>query len=114
VEVSVVLEIIIDDASETVQIAEAFRLDIEDIMAQIERIAISRGADIAALDVKGLVLQMIRGIAGCEGGCPADAKGLIARGYNGFDLQYVEGGILTAHTKTGAGSVINLKMFPDF
>ena len=109
-----VLEIIIDDASVTVQMAEAFRPDIEDIMAKIERIAISRGADIAALDVRGLILQMIRGIAGCESGCPADAKGLIARGYNGFDLKYVEGGILTAHTKTGAGSVINLKMFPDF
>ena len=109
-----VLEIIIDGASVTVQIAEAFRPDIEDIMAQIDRIAISKGADIASLDVRGLILQMIRGIAGCESGCPADAKGLTARGYNGFALQYVEGGILTAHTKTGAGNVVNLKMFPDF
>ncbi len=109
-----VLEIVIDGASVIVQIAEAFRPDIEGIIAQIERIAISKGADIAALDVRGLVLQMIRGIAGCEGGCPADAKGLIARGYKGFDLNYVEGGILTARTKNEAGSVINLKMFPDF
>ncbi len=109
-----VLEVVIDGASVTVQIAEAFRPDIDDIIAQIERLAGSRGADIAALDVGGLVLQMIRGIAGCESGCPADAKGLIARGYKGFDLHYVEGGILTAHTKTGAGSLISLKMFPDF
>ena len=109
-----VLEIIIDDASVTVQIPEAFRPDIEDIMAQIERIAVSKGADIAALNVRGLILQMIRGIAGCENGCPADAKGLTTRGYNGFDLHYVEGGILTARTKTGSGNVINLKMFPDF
>jgi len=110
----VVLDVVIDDASVTVQIAEAFRPDIEAITAQIERLAVSKGADIAALDVGGLILQMIRGIAGCESGCPADAKGLTARGYKGFDLHYIEGGILTAHTKTGAGSVINLKMFPDF
>ena len=109
-----VLDVVIDDASVTIQIAEAFRPDIEAIIAEIERVAISKGTDIAALDLRGLVLQMIRGIAGCESGCPADAKGLITRGYNGFDLNYVEGGILTARTKTGAGSVINLKMFPDF
>lgn len=57
---------------------------------------------------------MINGIAGCESGCPANAKGLVSGGYKGFDVQYVEGGILTARIMTRDGSIIYLKMFPDF
>ncbi|MGD0282685.1 MAG: hypothetical protein ABSB95_10010 [Dissulfurispiraceae bacterium] len=108
------LETIIDGASITIHIAEPFRPDIAAIISQIEQLAISKGADITALDVKGLILEMIRGIVGCENGCPADAKHLISRGYSGFDLRYVEGGILTAHTATRDGKPIHLKMFPDF
>jgi hypothetical protein len=109
-----ILETVIDGASVTVQIAEPFKPDLKAIISQIEQCALSKGTDISSLDVKGLILEMIRGIAGCEGGCPADAKRLISRGYSCFHLNYVEGGILTARATTGDGRLIHLKMFPDF
>jgi len=57
---------------------------------------------------------MIEGIAGCERGCPANAKGFVARGFKSFTLQYIEGGILSAHTSVDNGKSLTLKMFPDF
>ena len=113
-EVSVLLEIIIDSATLTIPIAEAFKPDIDDVVMRMEQFAALQGADIATLDVRGLIPSMIRGIVGCERGCPADAKGLISRGYKGFDLQYIEGGILTGRAMTADGRHLYIKMFPDF
>lgn len=109
-----VLDVIIDNASISLQINRPHQPDLEFIHVQIERFAASKGTDIADLDIKGLVSRMIRGIAGCERGCPADAKGLVYSGYKGFNVQYVEGGILKAQTKTRNGNTLYLKMFPDF
>jgi hypothetical protein len=108
------LDVSINDASISVRIDEPFQPDLDVIHSQIERFAIAKGTDIAALDVRGLILKMIRGIAGCEHGCPANAKDLESTGYKSFDVQYVEGGILTARIMTGEGSILSLKMFPDF
>ena len=108
------LDVIINDASIAVRIDEPFQPDLDAIHSQIERFAFSKGADIASLDLRGLILKMIRGIAGCEHGCPANAKDLESTGYKGFDVQYIEGGILAARTTTGDGSILSLKMFPDF
>jgi hypothetical protein len=110
----VLLEIIIGSATLTIPIAEAFRPDVDDMITRIEQFAALQGADIAALDVRGLIPSMIKGIVGCERGCPADAKGLISRGYKGFDLQYIEGGILTGGAMTADGRPLYVKMFPDF
>jgi hypothetical protein len=112
--VSVVLDVILNDASLSLQIDAPLQADIESLCSQIERFASSKGADITALDVRGLIPKMIRGIAGCERGCPANAQDLVSSGYKGFDMQYVEGGILTARRKTAEGSTLTLKMFPDF
>jgi len=112
--VCVVFEVIIDGASVTIPIAQPFRPDLDDIIARIEQLALSKGTEITTLDLRGLISEMIKGIVGCERGCPADAKGLISRGFNGFELAYVEGGILTARSTSGSGSLVNLKMFPDF
>lgn len=109
-----ILEAKVQDAAITITVANVFRADIETIHDQIEILAASKGTDVSALDVRGLLPAMIKGIAGCERGCPADAKRLIAKGYKSFDLRYIEGGILTAQTKTPDGSVLSLKMFPDF
>ena len=109
-----VLEIAVGNVSTTISIGEAFRHDLDDIIARIEQFTGTQGADIAALDVRGLMPEMIRGIVGCERGCPADAKGLISRGYKEFDLQYIEGGILTARAVTADGRPLYIKMFPDF
>lgn len=109
-----VVEIIIGNISETITIDEAFKLDIDDMVKRIEQFAGTQGADLSALDVRGLIPEMIRGIVGCERGCPADAKGLISRGYKKFYLQYIEGGILTAHAITADSRPLYIKMFPDF
>jgi len=108
------LDVIINDASISVRIDQPFQPDLDTIYSQIERFASSKEADIASLDLRGLILKMIRGIAGCEHGCPANAKDLESTGYKGFDVQYIEGGILAARTTTGDGSILSLKMFPDF
>ena len=57
---------------------------------------------------------MVRGIAGCERGCPADAKEFVRRGFKEFSLAYVEGGILTAKAVIGNNKELSIKMFPDF
>ena len=109
-----IIEVKIGEFSETIEIPQAFRPDMDNIASRIEQFAASSNADISALDLRGLLPQMIRGIAGCEHGCPADAKGLIARGYAGFHLNYIEGGILTAKSAIANGKTIHIKMFPDF
>jgi hypothetical protein len=80
----------------------------------IKNFASSKGITLDNLDIKDLIPKMVRGIAGCEKGCPADAKGLVSRGVRGFELEYIEGGILSATAKTADGKVIYFKMFPDF
>jgi hypothetical protein len=112
--VSVVLDVILNDASESFQIDAPFQADIVSLCSQIERFASSKEADITALDVQGLIPKMIRGVAGCERGCPANAQDLVSSGYKGFEMQYVEGGILTARIKTAGGSMLVFKLFPDF
>ena len=109
-----VIEVIIGEFSETIQIAKAFNPDLDGIVSRIEQLAASKNIDIAGLDFRGLIPAMIKGIVGCEHGCPADAKGLIARGYSGFQLNYIEGGILTAKSITGNGNPAHIRMFPDF
>jgi len=65
-------------------------------------------------DFRGLIPKMIKGIAGCENGCPSDAKRLVSRGVKGFELEYIEGGILSARTYLKNGGTLYLKLFPDF
>jgi hypothetical protein len=108
------LDVSINGASIDIEIPEPFRLDLEGIYGRIEGFASERGVKLDGADVKELIPKMVRGIAGCEGGCPADAKGLASRGHAEFELEYVEGGILTAQTKLGSGESLVLKMFPDF
>ena len=57
---------------------------------------------------------MIRGVAGCEDGCPSDAKRLVSEGFGGFNLSYIEGGILSAVKTTDDGKEISVRIFPDF
>ncbi len=108
------LQITIDGTSETIHIADAYRPDLAGISARIAQLAKSKDVSVASLDMSGLIQAMIRGISGCERGCPADAKSLITRGYSGFDLKYVEGGILTARSTNGTLKGLTVKMFPDF
>jgi hypothetical protein len=109
-----IIDAAINDESITVQVDNPFRLDMDSVINQIERFADAKGAELSGLDLKRLIPGMIKGIAGCEKGCPANAKGLVSRGFDGFDLKYVEGGILSARSTLKNGGTFELKMFPDF
>lgn len=109
-----ILDVIIDKDSMSIEIADPFRLDLDGIVDKIDRFSSSKGISVADLDVVGLIPAMIKGIVGCERGCPADAKGLVSKGFKDFELQYIEGGILSASRPIGDGRFIYLKMFPDF
>lgn len=109
-----ILDVVIDKDSISIEIPDPFHLDLDGIVGKIDQFSSSRGIAIANLDVRGLIPAMIKGIAGCERGCPSDAKGLVSKGFKGFELQYIEGGILSARTSIGSDKFVYIKMFPDF
>ncbi len=98
----------------SIPIEDPFRLDMDSIIQKIEFFISSRGETLDGLDIKGLLAKMVKGIAGCENGCPADAKNLVCRGVKKFKLEYIEGGILSATATTQSGKNLCLKMFPEF
>ena len=108
------LDVKIGSGSLSIPIDKPFQLELDSMMKKIEAFASANHIDLGSLDIKGLIPKMVKGIAGCEKGCPADAKGLVSRGVMDFALEYIEGGILSATAKTQDGAVIFLKMFPDF
>jgi hypothetical protein len=108
------LDISLDSDSLSINIDNPFHMDIDSLMRQIGSFLSVTGEELNGLDVRGLLPRMVRGIAGCEKGCPADAKSLVAAGFDNFELAYVEGGILTARTVTAGGKVLSVKMFPEF
>ncbi|RJQ39849.1 MAG: hypothetical protein C4550_04680 [Nitrospiraceae bacterium] len=91
-----------------------FHIDMDSVAGQIDAFCSLKGAALNGVDIRGLISQMVRGIAGCERGCPADAKEFVHRGFKGFSLAYVEGGILTAKAVIGNNKELSIKMFPDF
>ncbi|UCG78543.1 MAG: hypothetical protein JSV21_01540 [Nitrospirota bacterium] len=108
------LDVSVDGRSLAVDIEDPFRLDIDDIMGHIDGFIRDSGLDLNGIDIAGLLPLMVKGIAGCEDGCPADAKSLVSRGYKEFAIEYIEGGILSASTEIVDGKVLELKMFPEF
>jgi hypothetical protein len=108
------LDVTVAGKSLSIPIPDPFRLDLEALVVRIETHLASQGAAASGLDFRGLVPKLVKGIAGCEGGCPADAQKLVSRGFTNFKLAYIEGGILQAKVKTGNGMDVSLRMFPDF
>jgi len=108
------LDIKIGGDSLSIPITNPFQLELDSMLDTIKNFASSKNIRLDNLDIRGLIPKMVKGIAGCEKGCPADAKGLVSRGVTDFELEYIEGGILSAKTKTADGTAIFLKMFPDF
>jgi len=108
------LDVNINGESLEVEITDPFSYDLEGIHCRISEFASSRGVRLGGADIKGLIPRLVRGIAGCEGGCPADAHTLVARGYKSFRLAYVDGGILVAEAPLGGEASLVLRMFPDF
>lgn len=108
------LQVSINRKQVSIPIDNPFRPDLAGILKRIEQFLLSQGTRLNGLDVRGLLPLMIKGIAGCEAGCPADAQRVVSRGYQNFSLQYIEGGILTASAKLTEGPLLSIKLFPDF
>jgi hypothetical protein len=108
------LDVKVAGKSLSIPITDPFRLDLEATVTKIESFLSTQGATAAGLDLRGLIPKLVKGIAGCEGGCPADAQSLVSRGFTNFKLAYIEGGILQAEAKTEDGKDLSLRMFPDF
>ncbi len=108
------LDVRLNGKSVSIAITDPFRLDLAAMRSRIDDLLRGEGISPADVDIEGLVPLMVRGVAGCEAGCPADAKGIVERGYRDFRLAYVEGGILTAQADVAGGRTVVLKLFPDF
>ncbi|MBC8413069.1 MAG: hypothetical protein ISR96_00060 [Nitrospira sp.] len=108
------IDISIDSESFEVNIENPHRFDIDSVVSDIAAFGDKLGVDFNQLDIKTLIPRMIRGVAGCEGGCPADAKSFVRQGFNDFSLDYIEGGILSAVLQQDNGKKVTVKIFPDF
>ncbi|NOY64307.1 MAG: hypothetical protein GXO97_02755 [Nitrospirae bacterium] len=91
-----------------------FSLDTRKLVEEFKNYLSDKNIDIEDIDLEGLIPRMIKGVFGCEEGCPADAKRLVAEGYDGFKLEYIEGGILKAEYDMGDSITLSVKVFPDF
>lgn len=107
------LTVTIDDDSLSIPIDNPFRIDLSSLENEIKDFILSKLIDSEGIDIRGLLPRMIRGIAGCERGCPANALDFVQRGFKNFELTYVDGGILIAKILKD-GKTIYFKMFPDF
>ena len=108
------LDVQLDNNSVGITIADPYRPDVDSVTRKITAFLDSLGVPPQEADVTGLLPLMIRGVVGCEEGCPANARDLVEQGYRDFMLQYVEGGILTAQTRTSRGRMLTVKLFPEF
>lgn len=108
------LDVSVEKDSLSIPINDPFRLDLDAIVEKIEDFVASKGSRLDGLDIKGLLPMMVKGISGCEAGCPANALELVSKGFRNFDLSYVEGGILTAKADTEENKLLSIKIFPDY
>jgi hypothetical protein len=108
------LDVSVCRESLSITIDNPFKLDMDTIMSSITEFMGEQNVTLNGLDIEGLLPRMVKGIAGCEDGCPADAKSLVSQGYSGFEINYIEGGILSARASIEADRILELKMFPEF
>ena len=108
------LDVRMNKESLSITIENPFRLNLDALVGKIETFIASGGAELKDLDLRGLLPRMVKGIAGCEAGCPSDARSVVQKGHRNFTLEYIEGGILSATAQLGQGKTLSLKLFPDF
>jgi len=98
----------------SITISDPFHLDMPSISGKIAAFMASHDDKLNGLDIAGLLPRMVKGIAGCEAGCPSDAMNVVRKGHQDFKLEYIEGGIMSATARSGKGQVLTLKLFPEF
>ncbi|RMG67758.1 MAG: hypothetical protein D6710_11020 [Nitrospirae bacterium] len=108
------LEVKIGNNDFSLSVSNPFSLKPEEVSRQIREHFQDRTEELSGLDIEGLLPRMIKGVFGCEEGCPADAKRLVSEGYGPFHLEYIEGGILSASHTLKDGARLEIKVFPDF
>ena len=108
------IDISIGKDSLPVNIENPYKFDLDNIVKNIIDFGNKFGVDLKPFNIEALIPRMIRGVAGCEGGCPSDAMRMVREGFGKFKLEYVEGGILTAVQTLESGKPLEVKIFPDF
>ncbi len=108
------LEVKIGNKDYSISVENPFSLDTDNVSKEIRKHFSERAEELESIDIEGLLPRMIKGVFGCEEGCPADAKRLVSEGYRNFHLEYIEGGILSAVCSLKDGSKVEIKVFPDF
>lgn len=98
----------------TINVENPYKFNLTPFMKSILDLGAESGVDLAPLKIEKLIPRMIRGVAGCENGCPSDAKSLVREGFEGFSISYIEGGILSAVHRLKNGKSFSIKLFPDF
>ncbi len=106
------IEVTVGNNSATFNVQNPFHLNPGELAAEVkERFP---GVDLNGVDLEGLLPRMVRGVYGCEEGCPADAKALVKEGYRDFSIKYIEGGILLAQCMLPGEVTLSVKVFPEF
>jgi len=97
-----------------IEVSDPHKMNTGEVIGRIRDFLARSNEHVDRLGLEDLLPKMVRGIAGCEGGCPANAQALVRAGFKEYDLEYIEGGILTARLELGVGRAVEIKMFPDF
>lgn len=108
------IDISIGSESLSLNIDNPHSFKVSDVMNDVLNLGNKEGVDFNDLDVERLIPKMIRGVAGCEAGCPSNAQSVVREGFGSFKLEYVEGGILTATQVLENSKTLQIKIFPDF
>ncbi len=108
------IDVRINGESVTFNVENPHRFNVSDVMEAIVSFGNKFGVNLSPYELDRLIPKMIRGVAGCEAGCPSDAMGVARRGFGGFRIEYVEGGILQAAQDLENGASLEVKIFPDF
>ncbi len=108
------IDVSIGKESLSLTIENPHRVDVSSVVEKIVDFGKKFAVDLTGLGIEHLVSRMVRGVAGCENGCPANAKALVSEGVGVFNLSYIEGGILSAVHTLGNGMSLSLKIFPEF
>lgn len=108
------IDISVGNESLSLNIDNPHRFNVSDMMNDVFSFGNNKGIDFRRLHIERLIPKMIRGVAGCEAGCPSNAQSVVREGFGGFKLEYVEGGILTASHSLENNKTLRIKVFPDF
>ncbi|MBI4655025.1 MAG: hypothetical protein HY752_08575 [Nitrospirae bacterium] len=108
------IDVSIGKESLTINIENPYRFDKNGVMKNIVDFGTRFGLDLKAFQIDQLIQRMIKGVAGCEDGCPADALAVIRAGFGCFKLSYIDGGILSAKCTLDSGTPLEVKIFPEF